>query len=138
MVTTKSAHSPRQTPFDKTRDRIEQWRKTRLFANTPMPATLWRAAVAAAQQHGLYPTARALRVDYGALKTHVQAAGARSSDAPPTFVELPPTIAPAVRAGAIECVFEREAPSGIRRVRLSGLPVDTVLTLARLVWSEGQ
>jgi hypothetical protein len=102
-----------------------------------MPATLWRAAVAAAQQHGLYPTARALRVDYGALKTHVQAAVVRSSDPPPTFVELPPPSFAATQP-PIECVVERETPSGIRRIRLSGLPAGGALALARFLWSEAR
>ena len=134
MVATKRADSPRPTPLEKTRDRIEQWRKTRPYANTPMPAVLWRAAVVAVQEHGLYPTARALRVDYGALKTHVQAASAP----PPTFVELPVADTPGTRCDGIECVLEREAPNGTRRVRVHGLSVDAVLALARLVWSAGQ
>jgi hypothetical protein len=41
-----------------------------------MPAALWAAAVALARQHGLYLMARALRVDYGALKKRMDAAGA--------------------------------------------------------------
>lgn len=138
MVTTKPATSPPPTPLDKTRHRIDAWRKTRRFANTPMPAALWRAAVAAAQHHGLYPTARALRVDYGALKTHVQAATARCSDRAPTFVELLPPSVPAIQPVPIECVVERETASGTRRVRLSGLPADAVLPLVRFVWSEAQ
>jgi len=138
MVTTKPAPSPNPTPLEKTRDRIDQWRKTRRFANTPMPTTLWCAAVAAAQQHGLYPAARALRIDYGALKTHVEAAATRSSERPPTFIELSPPSLPARQPVQIDCVFEREAPSGIRRALVSGLPAEDVLALARLLWSEAQ
>ena len=103
-----------------------------------MPAALWRAAVAAGQQRGVYPTARALRVDYCALKTRVQAAGARAADPAPTFVELPVALSPGTRDDGIECVLEREAPNGTRRVRVSGLSVEAVLALARLVWSAEQ
>jgi hypothetical protein len=136
MVPTKPVPSPHPAPLDKTRDRIDQWRKTRRFANTPMPAALWRAAVAAAQQHGLSPTARTLRIDYGALKSHVEAAVGRASERPPTFVELRAPSLAAVESGRLECVFERETPDSLRRVRVSGLSPASVLPLARLVWSD--
>jgi hypothetical protein len=50
--------------------RIARWRKHRV-AGQPMPAELWEAAVRLARAHGIYPVARALRIDYGALKARV-------------------------------------------------------------------
>jgi hypothetical protein len=41
-----------------------------------MPEELWREAVALAGVHGMTPTVRALRVDYGGLKKRVVAAEA--------------------------------------------------------------
>ena len=41
-----------------------------------MPAALWAAAVVLARQHGLSPTARALRVNYLTLKKRLDATGA--------------------------------------------------------------
>ena len=112
---TDGHHEPtlsKPTLLDHTRDRIAQWRKTRPHGNTPMPAALWTAAVAAARRHGLYLTARSLRVDYGALKAHVEASGRGTST--PTFVELTP--ANGLTAGeSIGCVIEVEGRKGTRR-----------------------
>jgi hypothetical protein len=38
------------------------------------PKALWAAAVMLAREHGVYETARALRINYGALKAHVERA----------------------------------------------------------------
>jgi hypothetical protein len=54
-----------------------------------MPAALWAAAIILARQHGLYTTARGLRVDYGSLKKRLDGVGAGRVPSPP-FVELPP------------------------------------------------
>jgi hypothetical protein len=51
-----------------------------------MPATLWDAAVSAARQDRLYSTARRLRIDYGALKHHLETAGRGPALAAPIFV----------------------------------------------------
>lgn len=136
MATTRPTLS-KLTRLDETRHGIEQWRRTRRHRNTPMPAALWNAAVAAARQHGLYPTARALRVDYGALKTHLEASDARPALPMPTFVELT-SAAPVTLGDSIGCVIEIEAGSGTRRLRLSGLVPDALMVLARMAWSEGR
>jgi hypothetical protein len=77
---------------------IEKWRKTRK-KRSPMPEALWAAAVELSQSDGVYPIARALRVNYQSLQCRV--AMASSSTAPGTgaprgFVELssPLPIAP--------------------------------------------
>ena len=65
--------------LEQTRRRIAQWRGTRTQKpgiRQAMPAALWAAAVVLAQQHGLSPTARALRVNYIALKKRLEATGA--------------------------------------------------------------
>ena len=92
------------------------------------PKAVWAAAVLLAREHGLYPTARALRINYGALKAHVERAH-RVDQAPrrPTFVELAPV--PARQAS--ECVIELETPRGTTRVRVSGLAVADLVALAR-------
>lgn len=50
--------------------RIERWRRTR-ERRTTMPARLWAAAVALAEEHGVYPVARTLRLDYTSLKARM-------------------------------------------------------------------
>ena len=48
------------------RTRIDHWRRHR--DSRAMPERLWEAAVFLARAHGVSPIARALRLDYGALK----------------------------------------------------------------------
>jgi hypothetical protein len=58
-----------------------------------MPEPLWEAAVELAQREGLYPVARALRLNYESLKTRVGAGSPRRAPracVPVGFVELPP------------------------------------------------
>jgi len=97
-----------------------------------MPAPLWAAAVALARQHGLAPTARRLRVDYGSLKKHLNgAAGGRVP--PPAFVELP--AAPPTGLGP--CVIELAARRGRRmRIELTGVTRADLVALTQMAWSH--
>src|SRR5271157_4966630 len=84
--------------------RFERWRSAHAGRRVPIPKRLWAAAAELARQHGVFPTAKVLRLEYGKLKQLVEAAGpvargrgakapaaaprrARSA-APPAFVEL--------------------------------------------------
>ena len=90
-----------------------------------MPGELWRSAVLLARTHGVYAVARALRVDYGALKkrtAHAQA-GQKTLKMPSRFIELAP--AP---------VFGRTDPAGVV-VELSD--EDGMKLVVRLPGSEG-
>jgi hypothetical protein len=119
---------PDSTRMHGVRQRLERWRRTRAYARAPIPAALWGAAVRLARQHGLYRTARALRVDYGALKTHVERAdGVDDAAGPPTFVELAPVPARQVN----ECVIELDAPRCTTRLRVSGVAVADLVALTR-------
>ena len=73
--------------LEKTRCRIARWRETRPYRGAAMPAALWAAAIALARHHGLYTTARTLRIDYGSLKKRQDTAGA-GRIASPAFVEI--------------------------------------------------
>lgn len=101
--------------------RVEAWRKNRPKRSS-MPATLWEEAAQLARSHGVHPIARALRLEYYALKRHVQGSPGREEPARPAFVEVsvrPPT---ATR----DCVVEMERADGARmRVRLTS-PEDLV------------
>lgn len=70
MVTTKSEQPVR---IERVRRRLERWREHRAHPKSRMAERLWRAVVAVARQDGLYRTARALDLDYGAVRRHVQA-----------------------------------------------------------------
>jgi hypothetical protein len=124
------------TGLDRTRRRIARWREIRRHPHAPMPAPLWDAAVAAARRHGLYRTARTLRVDYGALKNHLEAATAVSVPTlpAPTFVALTPSGVP----GAPACVIEIDGPRGTLRIRLSDLALRDIVTVAQMVWSDAR
>jgi hypothetical protein len=80
------------------RERIESWRAER-SGHGPMPASLWDAAVALAEIHGIYAIARAIHVDFGALKQRVRAqAKPRAGQSEPAaqFIEVDPTRLPSM------------------------------------------
>ena len=102
--------------------RLEQWRATK--ANrTKLPETFWQSATELARQHGLNPTAKALRLDYTALKRRVQgvsATGPESSSA--VFVELTPPPAGKLEEYVIE--FESAQGSKMRIQWKASAPPD--------------
>ncbi len=57
--------------------RIEHWRATRNHRG-PMAAELWSEAGRLAREHGIYAIARALRVNYEALKSKTGGAGVKT------------------------------------------------------------
>ncbi|MBF8300369.1 MAG: hypothetical protein HW394_739 [Acidobacteria bacterium] len=125
MIPTKSPHPLRLQPL---RRRLEGWRRTRAHPRSPIPKTLWASAVALARQHGLYHTARALRLDYGALKQHVETADARDRTRPtPAFVEFAGSTLPDLGA----CAIELTGPRGTVRIRVPGLALADLATLSR-------
>lgn len=133
-------------PLEVLRRRFEQWRRTR-EGRSRIPEGLWASAVKAAGRYGLHPTARALRLDYYALKKRVEAAGslhgnvfplppdekATSVDGPATatFVEL----ASPASGGSRECILELEDPGGAKmRVHLKGVDAPDLAALSRSFW----
>jgi hypothetical protein len=83
---------------------LDQFRSTHP-RRTKLPEPLWQAAVELARQHGIYPVAHPLRLDYMGLKKRLgEIPVLRRKATKPAFVEL---IAPQE-----ECVIEFEAPSG--------------------------
>jgi hypothetical protein len=117
--------------LEQTRQRIARWRGRRAYRGAPMPAALWRAAVALARRHGLYTTARTLHLDYGSLKKRLT--GTSRSGSSPAFVELPPV--PALGLGP--CVIEVEALRGGRmRIEVTGMTVADLVTLTQRAWGQ--
>jgi hypothetical protein len=82
---------------------FDAWRNTHP-QRTPFPESLWAAAAAVAAEHGIYRTAKRLRLDSSALKRKMP--GTVPAAAPPAFVEWlasggsPPP----------ECVIEIDRP----------------------------
>jgi hypothetical protein len=127
------------------RRRFEEWRGTRKVRSR-IPEPLWVAAVKLAKTYGLHRTAKALRVNYYALKKRVEeevaigASDISASNAPKgdaaTFLELgtaAPT--PSISADSCECTLELEDTDGARmRVHLGGVATPDLVALSRSFW----
>jgi hypothetical protein len=138
--------------------RFERWRSAHT-GRLPIPERLWAAAVELAREHGIFHTAKVLRLEYGKLKQLVEAAspaakgqvkkapvalrqaqgGERSrtaaprrarSTAPPAFVEL---FTPRP-GGSPECRVELEGPRGRMRIELKGMATAELVALSRALW----
>ena len=125
-----TVRSPRPVAMKRVRRHLERWRRTRPYLRAPIPASIWTGAVALARQYGVYETARALPIHYGALKQRLEAAdrtaaaGERSR-----FVELtpmPPTVGD-------DAVIEVDGPRATVRIRLHGMALTDLARLSRVI-----
>ena len=121
------------------RRRFERWRRTRKV-RTRIPEPLWASAGKLAGRYGIHRTAKALRVDYYALKKRAEqkaaiagsqqepAATASKAAAEATFLELPA----AAWAGSGECTLDLEDAGGSKlRVHLKGFEAPDLAALSR-------
>ena len=107
--------------------KMEQWRQ-RHRPRARLPEELWREAAQLGCAYGINRTARALRLDYYALKKHAAAAAGGDARAP-EFVEVLSGPMPASRP---ECTIELEEASGAKmRIRLQGGSLPDVADLTR-------
>jgi hypothetical protein len=120
--------------LENVRRRLDAWRRTRC-GRERIPERLWTAAVQMAGVYGLCITARTLRLDYVALKRHVESARRQGPPGPEpamSFVEVrppEPTAAP-------ECLLELEDPRGVKmRIHLQGVALPDVVALSQCLWS---
>src|SRR5262249_22264964 len=131
---TPEGHVVRMVAFGAAPERASDPRATIVPTRSPLPPRLWAAAVALVPEHGLYGTARALHLDYGTLKRHVD--GRRDqvhATMPAGFVELATPVPPARDPWLIEI----EGMRGTVRVRLNGLALTDLAEFARLVVGAG-
>jgi len=116
------------TSLDRVRWRFEHWRQTRP-RRSPIPDTLWTAALAAAKTHGLHRTARTLRLNATDLKR--RAGVADGAPARPPFVELlavPGSPSP-------PCTLELANARGTTlRLQLPGISPPALTALSRTLW----
>jgi hypothetical protein len=126
----KPREAPRPFALERVRQRLERWRRSRAYARAPIPESIWADAVALARQHGLYQTARALPIHYGALKQHLKTAdrtvGARTRSG---FIELRPMN----RAADDACVIEVDGRGTMVRIRCHGLGLPDLARLSRAI-----
>jgi hypothetical protein len=75
-------------PIAQLQRQLEQFRSTQP-RRTKLPESLWQAAVELARQHGVYPVAHPLRLDYMQLKKRLGGVSSlRRKTTKPAFVEL--------------------------------------------------
>jgi len=74
-MTTKALREDYEVPAGMRRvcRRFERWRKGHK-ARLPIPEGLWASAAQAAREHGVFRTAKVLRLEYGKLKRMVESA----------------------------------------------------------------
>jgi hypothetical protein len=122
--------------------RLERWRNAHT-GRLPIPKRLWAAAVKLAREHGVCPTAKVLRLEYGKLKRLLESASPAAktqagrrrrtgSPAPPAFVEL--MTSPA--AGQSECLIELEGRRGKVRIQWKGTTAPDLGGLSRALWES--
>ena len=93
--------TPIPEPVAQLQRQLEQFRSSQP-GRTKLPESLWQAAVELARQHGVYPVAHPLRLDYTRLKERLGGCStSRRNAAKPAFVEL---VAPS-HAQLEECVI---------------------------------
>lgn len=118
------------------RQRLEQWRSTHKRRGH-LPEALWAEAAELARQHGVYQTARMLRLEYTRLWYWAQqgrepAGRALDEAAAAEFVELlaPPPPSPS------ECVIEWESPCGKVTIHVKGTTLPDLSGLSRALGSQ--
>lgn len=112
--------------LSRAQQKIERWRQQHR-PRARLPDELWREAAKLGCVYGINRTARALRLDYYALKKHAAAAevGERAAE----FVEVLPAASPGARP---ECLIEIEEAGGDKmRIRLQGGNLPDVAELTR-------
>jgi hypothetical protein len=117
--------------------RFERWRSSHR-GRLPIPEGLWASAAAVARNHGVFQTAKVLRLEYGKLKRMVEAAPSSVRPAagrplgPATFLEL----APPQAVGLSECLMEWEGPRGKIRIQWKGTTAPDLASLSRALWES--
>jgi hypothetical protein len=117
------------TDLEQLRRRFEEVRSTQT-KHSHLPESLWAAAATLARRDGVNPTARALRLDYTALKRRAEERGGRKGKGklatPPAFLEF---VAPGAKA-VTNCMVEVESAQGSKlRLELKAVATTEVADL---------
>ncbi|HEY6272314.1 MAG TPA: hypothetical protein VIX19_10010 [Terriglobales bacterium] len=154
---------PRESPdispkMQKVLKRFERWRSAHT-GRWPIPKRLWTAAVALAGEHGVFQTAKTLRLDYSKLKQLLESSGAISrsrrrkragvksrragrpesrhqgigTEAAPAFMEL---LASPTTAAVSECQIELEGRRGKMCIHWKGTAAPDLGGLGRAFWES--
>ncbi len=140
-MTARALHDDGEIPDGMRRvcRRFERWRKGHK-ARLPIPERLWASAAQAAREHGVFRTAKVLRLEYGKLKRMMESAPPNPKRTavhrvrPAKFLELiPPQEAPC-GPGLSECLIELEGPRGKMRIQWKGTTAPDLAGLSRALW----
>ncbi len=128
-MTPEAAANP--DDLEQVQRRFEEFRNARP-GHSRLPEALWAAAADLARRHGVNPTARALRLDYTALKRRAEKRGRRNAKrkqaTPPTFLEF---VAPGAKA-VTNCTVEVESAQGGKlRLELKAVATTELANLIR-------
>jgi hypothetical protein len=117
--------------------RFERWRSSHQ-GRLPIPEALWAAAAAVAREHGVFRTAKILRLEYGKLKRMAGlAVPVRRAPAPPAdFLELVAPQRLSTGSDLTECVIELEGPRGTMRIQWKGAAAPDLAGLSRALWES--
>ena len=116
--------------------RFARWRKLHT-GRVPIPDSLWASAAELAREHGVFRTAKVLRLEYGKLKRLAGASkkvarkGARGAESAPAFLEW---LAPAAQSS--ECLIEVEGPQGRLRIHWKGVTGAELAGFSRALWES--
>ena len=134
MILNRKNRSPIPEPIVQLQRQLDQFRSTRPH-RTRLPEALWQAAVELARQHGVYPVAQPLRLDYMGLKKRLgEVTSSKKKTTKPAFVELIATHPAAVS----ECVIEFESSIGSKiRIQWKGSAGPDWASLLR-AWREAE
>ena len=121
--------------------RFARWRKAHV-GRRPIPESLWAAAAELAREHGVFQTAKTLRLDYVKLKQLTTSAHSTQGKnvrrrtgrpvAPAAFMEL---LAPGAVGGS-ECLIELEGPHGKMRIQWKGATGADLAGFSRVLWES--
>ncbi len=102
---------------------FERWRRSHR-GRLPIPEGLWASAAAVAREHGVFRTAKVLRLEYGKLKR--MAESAQPATPPTAFLELIPQ-----PVGVPEFLIEVEGARGKLRIQWKGATASDLVGLIR-------
>jgi hypothetical protein len=116
--------------LEQLRLRLDEFRSTHALRSR-LPESLWAAATELAKRHGMYQTARALRLDYAGLKKRLETHGRgkrKRTTASPSFMEF---IAPGAKP-VTDCTVEVELAQGSKlRLSLQAIATSELVNLIR-------
>ena len=120
--------------------RFERWRSSHR-GRLPIPRALWASAGEVAREHGVFRTAKILRLEYGKLKRMAESATpvrpvTRATAPPAEFLELVAPQGVLSGPGLSECFIELEGPRGKMRIQWKGATAPDLVGLSRALWES--